>query len=182
MTDGSVDLSKYSSKGFDRGRPFWVEWLWRLTSAIFFQSGWFPFYAPKRMLLRSFGARIGRGVLIKPRVTITFPWRVEIGDHVWIGEEAWLDSLAAIRIDSHVCISQGAYLCTGNHDYKSGTFDLRCSPIHISKGAWIAAKSVVGPGVTAEEGAILSLGSVATDRLEEKGIYQGNPARRIATR
>src|SRR5262245_35006921 len=124
MTKSSVDLSNYSAKNFDRGKPIWVEILWRFVSALFFQNPLFPCYGIKRMLLLCVGARVGVGVLIKPRVTITFPWKVSIENHSWIGEGAWLDSLGSISIGSNVCISQNAYLCTGSHDSRRTTFDL----------------------------------------------------------
>ena len=176
------DLSSFSSEEFDRGRPLVVEWLWRAVSAVVFQSPCVPFYGVKRALLRLFGASVGRGVVIKPRVTVTFPWKLSIGDHAWIGEGVWLDSLDRIALGDHVCISQNAYLCTGNHDYRSATFDLRCAPIRIERGAWIAAAAVVGPGVAVGEGAVLTLGSVATGALEAGGIYRGNPASRVGAR
>jgi putative colanic acid biosynthesis acetyltransferase WcaF len=182
MTDTFVDLSRFSAGNFDRGRCACVEVLWRVVSALVFQCPLVPFYGLKRTLLRRFGAKIGTGVIIKPRVTITFPWRLEIGDHSWIGEDVWLDSLAQVTIGHDVCISQGAYLCTGNHDYRSKTFDLVAKPIVVGAGGWIAAKAVVGPGVIVGTGAVLSLGSVATADLEEFGIYRGNPAEKIGHR
>jgi putative colanic acid biosynthesis acetyltransferase WcaF len=182
MSGSSVDLSTYTADGFDRGRGPLTEVLWRLVSALVFQSPCFPFYAPKRWLLRLFGARVGRRVLVKPRVTITFPWKLALGDQSWIGEGSWLDSLDRIEIGPNVCISQGAYLCTGNHDHSRTDFALRTAPVRIGDGAWIAARAVVGPGVTVGERAILSLGSVAVSDLEPDGIYKGNPAAKAGTR
>src|SRR5437899_2499166 len=111
MTGSLPDLSFYSSASFDRGRNIFIEIVWRITSALIFQSSWIPFYGLKRFLLSSFGAKVGNGVLIKPRVTITLPWRVTLGNHVWIGEGVWLDSLDEIHLADNVCISQLAYLC-----------------------------------------------------------------------
>lgn len=182
MTGYSPNLSKFSSAGFDRGRCLCVEVLWRVISAIFFQCPLSIFYAPKRVLLRLFGANIGKGVLIKPRVTITFPWRISIGNHSWIGEGSWLDSLAKIEIGENVCISQGAYLCTGNHNFRSESFDLITEPISVGEGAWLAAQSVVGPGRNVGPGAILGLGAIAIEDLEPNGIYQGNPAVKVGNR
>ena len=98
---------------------------------------------------------------IKPRVCITAPWNLTIGDHCWLGEELWIDNLAKVIIGDHVCLSQGAYLCTGNHDFRSHQFDLRLGPITVQSEAWIAAHSVLGPGITVGAGAIVSLGAVA---------------------
>ena len=176
------DLSRYSVGNFERGRPAWMELLWRIVMGVVFQSPFVPSYAVKRWLLRRFGARVGDGVCIKPRVTITLPWKVELGEHVWIGEGAWLDSLAPIRIGPHAVVSQGVYLCTGNHDFRRPDFALRVEPIELGRASWVTAGSVVGPGVRIGEGAILGLGSVTTADLEPLGIYRGNPAVRVGTR
>jgi putative colanic acid biosynthesis acetyltransferase WcaF len=132
--------------------------------------------------LRLFGAKVGSGVCIRSRVNIHFPWRLEIGDHVWLGEECWILNLAPVVIESNVCISQRAFLCTGNHDYKSPTFDLITKPINIEHGAWIGAGTFVGPGVRVGNHAVLTAGSVATVDLQPFGIYRGHPAIRIKER
>lgn len=129
-----------------------------------------------------FGAKIGRSVVVKPGVKVKFPWRLEIGDHSWIGEDAWIDNLAQVSIGSNACISQGAYLCTGSHDWSSATFDLIVKPITIGDGAWVAAKSIVGPGVTVGEGAVLGLGSTTSKDLEPWCVYAGAPAEFIRRR
>ena len=105
-----MDLANYTTKGFDRGASRLKEVLWTLTKALFFMPTW-PW--PSRLratLLRLFGARIGQGLVIRSRVNITFPWRLRIADHVWIGEETVILSLATVTIESHVCLSQRAFL------------------------------------------------------------------------
>ena len=133
-------------------------------------------------MLRLFGAKIGKGVLIKPYVTIKYPWYLEIGDFTWIGEHVWIDNLAQVKIGAHVCISQGAYLLTGNHDYKKSGFDLIVKDITIEDAVWIGAKSVVCPGVICKTHSILSVGSVLSNDMEPYGIYKGNPAIKIKDR
>jgi len=113
---------------------------------------------------------------------VKFPWRLRIGDHSWIGEDVWIDNLAPVTIGSHCCISQGVYICTGNHDWNRESFDLITLPVTIHDQAWLAAKSVVSPGVVIGEGAILSLGSVATSDLKEWRVYQGVPAVSVRSR
>ena len=120
--------------------------------------------------------------MIKPNVKITFPWKLTLGDHVWLGEECWLLNLAPITLEDSVCISQRAFLCTGNHNYKSPSFDLITKPIQVERGAWIGAGAFVGPGVSVGSHAVLAAGSVATKDLEPYGIYQGNPAVRVRER
>jgi putative colanic acid biosynthesis acetyltransferase WcaF len=136
----------------------------------------------KVWILRCFGAQIGQQVRIKPEVRVKFPWRLSVGDYVWIGENAWLDNVAPIIIESHVCISQDVYLCTGNHDWSHPEFKLIPAPIHIEQGSWLAARAVVGPGVTVGRGAVLCLGSVTGRSLQPMTIYAGNPAQPIKHR
>jgi len=170
-----IELSRFQNSEFDRSRPKWIEALWIVLAALVVSS-WVPGSAHRRLLLKAFGAKIGTGVIIKPKVRIKFPWRLEIGDHSWIGEDAWIDNLALVKIGSNACISQGAYLCTGSHDWSSPTFDLIVKPITIADGAWVAAKSTVGPGVTVGEGAVLGLGSTTSKDLDPWSIYSGAPA------
>ncbi len=171
-----VDLSSYSSAHFDRGASKLRECLWLIVSLVLFRLCPFSFSALKRLMLRAFGAKVGRNVTIKPQVKITFPWKLTVGDHVWLGEECWLLNLERITIGNHVSISQRAFLCTGNHNYKSPTFDLITKPIIVEDGAWIGAGAWVGPGVKVGNHAVLAAGSIATKDLEPFGIYQGNPA------
>ena len=150
--------------------------LWTLVSGLFFQT-WFPWPSGfKRTLLRVFGARVGSGVVIKPQVTIKYPWRLTVGGYSWIGEQVWIDNLDQVTIGDHVCLSQGALLLCGNHDYTKPTFDLITAPIVLENGVWIGAKASVAPGVTCASHSVLSMGSVATKDLEAWQIYQGTPA------
>jgi putative colanic acid biosynthesis acetyltransferase WcaF len=177
-----TDLSVYSSGRFDRGAGTIKEGLWLVVSFLLFRLCPFSFSALKRVVLRVFGAKIGRGVVIKPQVKVTFPWKLEVGDFVWLGEECWLLNLEKIVIKSNVCISQRAFLCTGSHNYKLPTFDLITKPIVVEEGAWIGAGAWVGPGVNVSEQAVLTAGSVATGNLEAGNIYKGNPAELIRKR
>lgn len=176
-----TDLSSYDNSWYKPGSKV-KRLLWYLISVVFIQSSWNASSGLKIFLLRSFGARIGTGVVIKPRVTIKYPWKLTIGDHCWIGEQVWIDNLDEVILESHVCLSQGSMLQCGNHNYTSSSFDLMIAPIHVKEGAWIGAKSCVGPGVIVESHAVLSMGSVAAKHLEAYGIYSGNPAAKVKTR
>lgn len=171
-----IDLSHYNKNGYYPGRSFAVRGLWYIVNGMFFQCPLATSYAVKRTLLRWFGAKVGRHVVIKPRVNIKYPWLLEIGDNSWIGEGVWIDNLAEVRIGKNVCISQGALLECGNHDYCSCTFDLLTGEITIEDGGWIGAKATVLAPCHIEEGAVVLSGSVATKQLNAFGIYQGNPA------
>jgi putative colanic acid biosynthesis acetyltransferase WcaF len=177
-----INLEQYNQEDYTVGAAMWQQILWYLLGSPLVQSYWLPWSGIKVAVLRWFGATIGSQVRIKPGVRVKFPWRLQVGDHVWIGENAWLDNLALITIEDHVCISQSVYLCTGNHDWSSPQFNLRVAPIVIQHSAWIAAQAVVGPGVTIGKGTVLSLGSVACRSLPPMGIWAGNPAQSIKPR
>jgi putative colanic acid biosynthesis acetyltransferase WcaF len=178
---GIGSLSGYSAHGFSRGRSRAVEAAWLIVQAVLVSS-WLPGSWHRRVSLRAFGARIGSGVVIKPGLSVKFPWRLTIGDDTWLGERVWIDNLAQVSIGSSCCISQGAYLCTGSHDWSKPGFDLITRPIRIADHAWIAAAAVVAPGVVVGEGAVLTLGSVAAGDLAEWMIHRGNPATAIRRR
>ena len=150
--------------------------LWILVNIVFFKSA-IPYPSSfKKILLQLFGAKVGKGVVFKPSINIKFPWKLSIGNYCWIGENVWIDNLAEIFIEDNVCISQGAFLLTGNHNYKKPTFDLVTGKITLKSGVWIGAKTTVCPNVICYENAILSVGSIATKSLQANTIYAGNPA------
>ncbi len=152
------------------------------ASAICFRHSLAVGSSIKTVVLTLFGAGAGKGLMLKQDVHIKFPWRLQIGDYTWIGEKVWIDNLAQVTIGSHVCISQGAMLLTGNHNYNKSTFDLMTGEIVIEDGAWIGARAVVCPGVRVGSHAVLTVGSVATHDLEPYSIYQGNPAVKVKDR
>ncbi len=156
--------------------------LWYFTNVLFFINPLNPSSFLKKLLLRLFGTKIGKGVVIKPAVNIKYPWLLRIGDYTWIGEHVWIDNLVEIEIGNNVCISQGAMLLTGNHDYKKKSFDLVTGKIVLEDGVWIGSKSIVCPGITCSSHAVLSVNSVATKNLNSYCIYQGNPAQKIRER
>ena len=127
-------------------------------------------------LLRAFGAKIGRHVIILANVNISFPWRLQVGDHVWIGEDVGILSLAQVTIESNVCISQRAYLCTGSHEFRREDFKLKVAPITVRTGSWVAAAAFVGPGVEIGAGSVVSAGSVVLENVPVNVLVQGNPA------
>ncbi len=169
-------LDKYDNSWYRPGGSSFSRVFWYYINASVFKSYWLPFSSVKVALLRLFGASIGSGVVVKPGVNIKYPWHLEIGDHVWIGEAVWIDNLTTVKIGSHSCLSQGAMLLTGNHDYKAETFDLIVAPIILENGVWIGAKSLVCPGVTCLSHSVLSAQSVASKNLDPYTVYAGNPA------
>ena len=177
-----VDLASFSNPEYDPGRGRLVRVIWYAISLLIFESGWFPFGRIKAWLLRWFGAHVGKGLVIKPNVRIKYPWRLTIGDHCWIGREAWLDNIEDIRLGSHVCVSQRVYLCTGDHDHRRTTFDLTAKPIVVHDGAWVGASALVIAGVEIHANAVVAGGSVVVKDVASGVIVGGNPAKPIGTR
>ncbi len=177
-----TDLSKYDNSWYNTGAGKIKMAFWYFVNVLFFMNPLNPISSVKVLLLRLFGAKIGRGVVIKPSVNIKYPWLLEIGDNSWIGERVWIDNLAKVKIGKNCCLSQGSMLLCGNHNYKKSTFDLVVLPIVLEDGAWVGAMSTVCPGVSLKTHAILSVDSVATETLQAYSLYKGNPAVKIRDR
>src|SRR5262245_49994907 len=182
-SSSAVRLDLFDSKrGLNRGRPFWIEVIWYATKCLLFLTPWPVPSKVKRCVLRWFGARVGIAVVLKPRINIHFPWKLEIGDYAWIGEEVSILNFEPIKIGSHCCISQRAFLCTGNHDYRQPDMRYRNSPLCLGDGCWIGAQSFVGPGVLIGNETVVSAGSVVTSDLPAQMVCRGNPCQPIRRR
>jgi len=151
------------------------QFIWYYTDIIFFKSKLMPISVILVLLLRLFGAKIGKEVRIKPGIHIKYPWKLSIGDNSWLAD-CYIENLDWVRIGKNCCVSQQAILITGNHNYRKSTFDLIISPIVLEDGVWIGACAKVGPGVLIATHAVLSFASVATTNLSAYSIYKGNPA------
>ncbi|KGL64350.1 WcaF family extracellular polysaccharide biosynthesis acetyltransferase [Polaribacter sp. Hel1_85] len=176
-----VKLSNYNNDWYKPGSKIKIL-IWYYINILFFINPLNSISSLKIFILRFFGAKIGNNVVIKQSVNVKYPWFLEVGDNVWIGENVWIDNLAKVKIENNVCISQGAMLLCGNHNYKKSTFNLIVKEITLKEGSWVGAKSVVCPGVTLKSHAILSVGSIATKDLDSYSIYQGNPAIKVRER
>lgn len=176
-----MNLQEFKNPSFSRGAPRWIEGLWFFLGSPCISS-LLPGSYWRVVILRSFGARIGRGVVVKPHVKVKFPWRLNIGDYCWLGEGVWVDNLANVELGDNVCISQGAYLCTGSHDWSAPAFDLITLPIKISNHAWVGAFAKVAPGTVLDDGAVLTMGSVGSGLLASWTINRGNPAMPVKDR
>lgn len=177
-----VELARYDNSWYKPGGSLLKRTLWFFVGQPLLRCSWIPSSAMRVALLRLFGARIGSGVVIKPSVEVKYPWHLIIGDHCWVGEHVWIDNLTRVQLGSNVCLSQGAYLCTGNHDWTDPHFGLMIAPIHLEDGAWAGAKCILSPGTTLGAGAIAGAGSVVSGNIPAYDIYAGNPARFVRRR
>ena len=100
------NLDKFVMPKNFRGRGvITVQLWWLIQSSLFARSPQFA-YKWRNFLLRMFGAKIGEGVIIRPNVRITYPWKLTIGDYAWVGDNAELYTLGEIYIGKHAVISQ----------------------------------------------------------------------------
>lgn len=176
MENKRINLSEFCGNNFDKGASSVKIVLWYFVNVFFVRPAWIPFMKFKIIILKLFGAKIGKDLCIKPCVNVKSPWYLVIGDNVWLGEKVWIDNLDRVIIGDNVCISQGAMLLTGNHDYSLHNMPYRNASIHLEDGVWIGAQAIVAPGVIAYSHSLLTVGSIATKNLEPFSIYQGNPA------
>lgn len=162
-------------KGFRGGGVIKVQLWWAVQATLF---RWSPqvMYRWRAFLLRLFGAEIGKNVVIRPSVKITYPWKLTLGDYAWVGDDAVLYTLGDISVGSHSVISQKSYLCTGSHDYASQYFDINATPIVIGDKCWLATDVFVAPGVTIGNGTVVGARSSVFKSLPANVICRGNPA------
>jgi len=171
-----IDLSQPDNSDLQRGRSFLVEALWHYVGSPLVRTELLPFSKLKCFILRLFGAQVGEGVYLKPGIRVKFPWYLSIGDHCWLGERLWIDNLADVTIESHACVSQDVYLCTGNHDWSHPNLRLFRKPIRIGRGSWVSARSMISPGVSIGECGVVVGGSVVSKDVPAYEIHGGNPA------
>lgn len=175
-------LSQFKNPPGFRGRPGWFVQLWWIVQALFFRSSPQFLYGWRRWLLRRFGAKVGKGVIIRPTVRTQFPWKVSIGDYAWIGDDVVLYSLGPIKIGENAVVSQKSYLCTGSHDMTQEDFPIFQKPIHIEPECWIATDVFIGPGVTIGRGTVVAARSSVFKDLPAGKLCMGSPAKIIRDR
>lgn len=176
------DLSLFVLPPGFRGRPAWIVQLWWIVQALLFQTSPQAFYRWRVFLLRCFGAKIGKSVKVRPSVSVTYPWKLSIGDHSWVGDEVVLYTLGNIAVGSHTVISQRTYLCTGSHNIDDVRFTITSEPIEIGDQCWIASDVFVCPGVKIGLGSVVGARSTVTRDLPPGIIAYGSPAKPTRTR
>ena len=170
------NLKNYKTpKDWNRGAYFYKLLLWRIIGFPLVAS-FIPGSKWRKLILITYGAKIGKCVKFKPYIKVSYPWRLKISDYCWIGEEVWIDNIDLVKISKNVCISQRVYLCTGNHNYKKTSFDLLTSPIIIHEGSWIGACSCISPGTIIGRNSVITFGSVVNGLVKDNSIYTGNKA------
>jgi putative colanic acid biosynthesis acetyltransferase WcaF len=176
------NLNKFNQPSNFRGRSAITVQLWWLVQATLFACSPQFMYAWRNFLLRLFGANIGKNVIIRPTVRVTYPWKLTIGDYAWVGDHAELYTLGKISIGKNAVISQNCYLCTGSHDFRSEAFDIYQKPIVVEDEAWVAADVYIAPGLTIGKGAVIGARSSVFSDMPAGMICLGSPARPVKPR
>lgn len=176
------NLTKFKLPKNFRGRSSLLVQLWWITDFFCFKLSPQIMYGWRRFLLRLFGAKIGKGVIIRPSVIITYPWKVSIGDYCWLGDNVELYSLGEIVIGSNVVISQKSYLCTGSHNYKREEFPIYAKPITVEDECWVATDVFIAPGIKIGKGAVIGARSSVFKDIEPGTVNMGNPSKKISNR
>lgn len=176
------NLKKFKlSKGF-YGRPAWIAQLWWIIQAMLFNPSPQFMFSWRRFLLRLFGAKIGKSVLIRSSVHISYPWNLTIGDYSWIGDDVTLYNVDKIEIADNVVISQKSYICTATHDYLKEDFPTLKNKIVIESEAWVASDVFISPGVTIGSTAVIGTRSLVLEDMPSGMICLGHPAKPIKPR
>ncbi|MGD1850816.1 MAG: hormogonium polysaccharide biosynthesis acetyltransferase HpsU [Cyanophyceae cyanobacterium] len=176
-TPPAMDLTRYDQSWYDRGRSGWYVLLWWLVQGVVFPLTLHSAHGIRRQILRWFGAKIGQGVSIRPTARFTYPWKVEIGDHSWVGDDVVFYSLAPIRLGRHCVVSQKCYLCAGSHDLTDPAFGLEVAEVVIGNGAWVATDCFIAPGVTVGANAVIGDRSSVFRDIPGGKIAVGSPCK-----
>jgi putative colanic acid biosynthesis acetyltransferase WcaF len=156
--------------------------LWYCLGQPIFSSRFLVSSKLRAVILHIFGTKVGYNVVLRAGIKIKNPRELIIGDNTWIGESVWIENVGRILIGNNVCISQDAFLCSGNHDWSKDTFDLLEQDINIADHVWIGARANIAPNVTIAEGVVVTMGSSVFGNLAEWGVYSGNPAKKTRER
>lgn len=176
------DLNTFKLPKNFRGRNAFTVQLWWVVQGVFFRNSPQFMYAFRRFLLRLFGAKIGKKVIIRPTVRTTYPWKVSIGDYSWIGDDVVLYSLGEIEIGNNVVVSQKSYLCAASHDYLKSDFPIFSKKIVIEDECWLATDVFVAPGITIGKGTVIGSRSSVYKSVPPNKVCNGNPAKIIRER
>jgi acetyltransferase-like isoleucine patch superfamily enzyme/glycosyltransferase involved in cell wall biosynthesis len=156
--------------------------LWMAVRAILFRTSFHNWYGWRRLLLRMFGAKLGRNVRVRPTTRIEIPWNIDLADDVIVGDYAILYSLGVITVGRGTVISQYSHLCAGTHDYTSRKFPLMKLPITVGQEVWIAADAFIGPGVTIGDRAVVAARATVVRDVPADQVVAGSSAKVIKSR
>ncbi len=156
--------------------------IWQFVYLLLFKYSPRPLHGWRRFVLRCFGAKVGVGVHVYPKVIIWAPWNIVLEDYCGIGNGAIIYSQGKIQIGKKTVISQGVQLCTGTHDYTKKGFPLITKPINIGADVWVASDVFIHPGVSIGNGAVIGARSVVYKDMPAWMVCSGHPCKPIKER
>lgn len=171
------ELSRFTlPQNFRGASSIKVQLWWFVQSTLFAWSPQFM-YAWRRFLLRVFGAKIGKNVIFRPSVKVTYPWKLSVGDYSWVGDEVTLYTLGEVEIGENTVVSQKSYLCAASHDYDNPTFPIWAKKIKVEDECWLATDVYVAPGIKIGKGTIVAARSSVFKDLPPGMVCTGSPAK-----
>jgi putative colanic acid biosynthesis acetyltransferase WcaF len=153
-------------------KPAMVIALWILVEYFFVTNALQLSSRLRAMALRAFGAKIGRGVILRPRLRVKFPWNLEIGDNCWIGEGVWIHNQDKVTIGHDVCISQETFITTGSHRYKTD-MGLTTRPVHVGAGAWVCSRAIITAGAIIGNSSVIPAGQIVSKEIPDNSVGGG---------
>ena len=156
--------------------------VWSIVQGTLYRGSFHTWSGWRAMLLRMFGARIGKQCMIRRTSRVYYPWKLAMGDLCSLGDGAEIYNLGPVTMGARVSVSQQAYICAGTHDYTKASMTLLTPPITIGNDVWICAKAFVGPGLTIGNGAVVAAAAVVVKDVAPWTIVGGNPARYLKDR
>lgn len=165
-----VDLSRAPGEGQSWDRPKWVVYSWGVAELFFVTNPWQVSSKLRVSVLRAFGAKIGSGVVFRPRTRVRFPWKLTIGDHSWIGEGVWIHNQDNVTIGRNVVVSQETFITTGSHAHRVD-MALITKPVKIDDGVWVTSRCLVTGGVHIGTSALIRPLTLVTEAVPSNVIY-----------
>lgn len=156
--------------------------VWNLVWVVLFRPTPRPLHAWRCLLLRLFGAKLGKAVHPYPSARIWAPWNLEMGDHSCLSENVDCYCVERVTIGAHATVSQYSFLCAASHDYSSLDMPMVAAPITIGERAWVTADVFVGPGVTIGNGAVVLARSSVFKDVAPWTVVGGSPAKFLKPR
>lgn len=176
-----IDLSHYKNALSRKHQIIRLLWgiVWPLSTWFLPRSlgmGW------KRVLLRTFGAKMGKNSNVYRSAKVYYPANLVMGDNTCLASDVECYNVAPIILEDNVTVSQGSFLCTASHDIEDPMHPLVTAPIVLKDQSWVGARAFIGMGVTIGQGAVVGATASVYKDVEEWTVVGGNPAKFIKKR
>ena len=153
--------------------------VWQAVWLLLYRPSPVPLHGWRRFLLRAFGAQVAGDAHPYPSAKVWAPWNLTMRAQRCLGPHSECYNACMVTLGKRAIVSQHAYLCTPSHE-TDDAFTLIGAPIVLENCAWVAAKAMVGPGVTVGRGAVVGAGAVAMKDVAAGKVVVGNPAREVS--